>query len=694
MGIYLSDEQGRLKKVADDLPIVTRGIDTQLNSESTNPVQNKVLYEPVSFAESERHKGKNLFDFDRILYNGKAFDKKQQIVKVHTNNYMTTTTENWLVEFADLEIGGTYHLHFETTSSEADYITFNGSLKRVDNDTTFTVTKEDLLGTVSFYTVKKTTSTVSEIIIEAGDKFTGYCPYYGKLLREGDKVSRYLKQQYLECNKNLFYTDSKRMSFTKTSYTDWFDTFDSTWLGSAEGYHSISLKNNREDNSILTVDTRGVDYGTYNAYEFRTGDLGANFSIKMYELDPDTEYTLSFYTDWVHNDITFFDIECSSVENTDFKSITFTTSSEGSYEFVNGFVCDAPNTLVMIRDIILEKGPVFTGYTYPVGRPLYALDLERYNNTITTSLENKVDKEDGKDLSTNDYTDDDKNKLDTINIDANIFAESERQKSKNLLVYPYTGEVYQYGVTFTDNGDGSFTINGKQTDTTANSYHYMETNDTFKLSAGTYTLKAFADTSITGWNVVLYDGTTYHDVSSSNITKTITFSEDKYCNVYIQVSKTSTTTFNNFVVKPILVKGNDVGDWQPYSGAIVREKQLKEAVDKRELFYDVLNNRIDITNSTLDTLQQYFDLFKSDTSKIYTCNMGAFETSKFKDLLPDIDLGNYCACYIKHYSNGLWENGRLEAFEIVAFEQFGQHFAKGYLYKNLNDKIVFTGWTK
>ena len=157
------------------------------------------------------------------------------------------------------------------------------------------------------------------------------------------------------------------------------------------------------------------------------------------------------------------------------------------------------------------------------------------------------------------------------------FAESERQKSKNLLVYPYTGEVYQHGVTFTDNGDGSFTINGKQTDTTANSYHYMETADIFKLSAGTYTLKAFADTSVTGWNLVLYDGKYYHEVSSPNITRTITLNEDKACSVYIQVPKASTTTFNNFVVKPILVKGTEVGEWQPYNGAIVHEKDIMKS---------------------------------------------------------------------------------------------------------------------
>ena len=85
MSIYLSDEQGRLKKVADDLPIVTKNIDAQLNSESTNPVQNKVITEAlnnvytkdetnyfithnigVEFAESERQKLLNKFNSSTV----------------------------------------------------------------------------------------------------------------------------------------------------------------------------------------------------------------------------------------------------------------------------------------------------------------------------------------------------------------------------------------------------------------------------------------------------------------------------------------------------------------------------------------------------------------------------------------------------------------------------------------------------
>lgn len=52
MSIYLSDENKKLKKLAGRL----NTIDNALDPASTNPVQNKTLYNPVTFAESERQK--------------------------------------------------------------------------------------------------------------------------------------------------------------------------------------------------------------------------------------------------------------------------------------------------------------------------------------------------------------------------------------------------------------------------------------------------------------------------------------------------------------------------------------------------------------------------------------------------------------------------------------------------------------
>lgn len=273
------------------------------------------------------------------------------------------------------------------------------------------------------------------------------------------------------------------------------------------------------------------------------------------------------------------------------------------------------------------------------------------------------------------------------------FAESERQKSKNLFdignIRGYIGNV----VT---------SINGNEI-TISNSTGWGQISYTVYVNPNTDYVLSVQDINVITQSVGTGKIGIYRGSDNSYITeispleRTQTFNSGAETQIRVYLTSTAWGVEGSGKAKYTgiqIEEGTVATDYQPYNGTIVHEKQLKEAVDKRELFYDVLNNRIDITNSTLTTLQAYFDLFKSDTSKIYTCNIGGLETSKFKDLLPSVGLGNYCSCYIKHYSNGLWGDGRLEAFEIVAFEQFGQSFAKGYLYKNLNDKIVFTGWAK
>jgi hypothetical protein len=348
------------------------------------------------------------------------------------------------------------------------------------------------------------------------------------------------------------------------------------------------------NNAVFTVlnSTNYIEYKT-NQREFLLnghlpvvgGDV-SSFPIRI--TFGDTTYNLYSFMKGGNTPLTLGDIASSTTYNTntgysfDIRVMFIETSD------IVGFVL-SPSTLTaeQITNIIGEDGSVMATIGSD-GKVMLVLDNALQNKlmkalvTPMTAPSNfelvGIDNSNSQamvDLGDRLVVENDEINLSDETITTLDFAESERQKSKNLLVYPYTGEVYQYGVTFTDNGDGSFTINGKQTDTTANSYHYMETTDTFKLSAGTYTLKAFADTSVTGWNLVLYDGKYYHEVSSPNITKTITLNEDKYCRVYIQVPKASTTTFNNFVVKPILVKGTEVGDWQPYNGAIVHEKGVE-----------------------------------------------------------------------------------------------------------------------
>ena len=104
--------------------------------------------------------------------------------------------------------------------------------------------------------------------------------------------------------------------------------------------------------------------------------------------------------------------------------------------------------------------------------------LEVYTrDEINGFLAGKIDKEPGKGLSTNDFTDADKSKLGNLENydDAGIKSEAALNRStlgyqmKNLLKRTDTSET-KNGVTFTVNEDGSVTANGTATDGTASHY--------------------------------------------------------------------------------------------------------------------------------------------------------------------------------------------------------------------------------
>lgn len=175
------------------------------------------------------------------------------------------------------------------------------------------------------------------------------------------------------------------------------------------------------------------------------------------------------------------------------------------------------------------------------------------------------------------------------------FAESERQKSKNLLIYPYTGKAASPDITITENGDGSFTINGQKTVTDTNSVYFLYTFNnwtdkisSFKLSAGTYTGKLFASVNA-DIQLVLTDGSMYQNINI-NTNTTFTITNDTYFEVYLQVPKHNTSVFNNLVVYPMIVKGTDLGDYQPYNGAIVHEKQIEITIGDATLNTDVVSS--------------------------------------------------------------------------------------------------------
>lgn len=274
---------------------------------------------------------------------------------------------------------------------------------------------------------------------------------------------------------------------------------------------------------------------------------------------------------------------------------------------------------------------------------------------VNKLLENKVDKVDGKELSTNDFTNDYKlqvennttarhthnNKalLDTYTqTETNIadavakkhihnnkeildnttasyttdnalsvdFAESERQKSKNLLlVRDSSATAYDYTMTCKD---GVFTINGgngtdestfilsgtggvKHAPTKYYESIILDDTNSIKLSAGTYTISATIPSGLMG---IIYGdlGTTSQSGASSlslNTNRTLTFTKTTYVCIYRYLTGSAMTNVSLGSLQ--IEEGSVATDYQPYNGAIVHEKEIAD-VEHIETIYNIREKNI------------------------------------------------------------------------------------------------------
>lgn len=139
---------------------------------------------------------------------------------------------------------------------------------------------------------------------------------------------------------------------------------------------------------------------------------------------------------------------------------------------------------------------------------------------------------------------------------------------KNIVPFPYNGGGNRNGITFTLNSDTSVTVNGKNNGNGNSSYNvYYKNPSTMTLPAGKY---YFIPPSNTNIMYVIYTGSNYYDLDASN-GYSVTFSSDTPIQqIYIQVRKGNTTTFNNVKVYPMLttLSGQTESDFEPYVGGI------------------------------------------------------------------------------------------------------------------------------
>lgn len=148
----------------------------------------------------------------------------------------------------------------------------------------------------------------------------------------------------------------------------------------------------------------------------------------------------------------------------------------------------------------------------------------------------------------------------TLSIDGK--SEQETTEGYQLLPYPYEETTKTVnGITFTDNGDGTVTVNGTSTSTATFRLYGYSTN--LKEIPGNYISGGTSDIFV---RVVTYDNGQYHVLANST-GNADEIDKSTYQNGYIEIAISPNTTLNNQLIKPLLSNITDA-TFEKYTGGL------------------------------------------------------------------------------------------------------------------------------
>lgn len=145
--------------------------------------------------------------------------------------------------------------------------------------------------------------------------------------------------------------------------------------------------------------------------------------------------------------------------------------------------------------------------------------------------------------------------------DIDLTTISVSRYGKNLVPYPYSDTTKTInGITFTDNGDGTITVNG-----TATSLVDFVLCDNFLVKKGMHIsgFPEIVDSNSTTGEVQVYLSSQYYLTTSKNYTKTIAV-EDFPSAAAIKLRIRSGYTADNLTIKPQIEFGTIATEYEPY----------------------------------------------------------------------------------------------------------------------------------
>ena len=243
---------------------------------------------------------------------------------------------------------------------------------------------------------------------------------------------------------------------------------------------------------------------------------------------------------------------------------SFDTLKEIS-DWISGHENDASAMNSAIKDNKIAITALQTDKANKTEIPTKVSELENDSSYLTEhqDISNLVVKEEGKGLSSNDYTSEEKTKLGGVGT----------SQGRNLIPYPLTNRITN-GITYTVQSDGSVLANG--TASAENNAYYNFAYKTLKLGDTSYTLSC--EGLPKSVYVYVYDetiGKAVANVSDTPVAKTFVGDSTHTYSLSINVGK-GTPVFN-LAIKPILEMGTIAHAYEPISESNVN---LKDAINK------------------------------------------------------------------------------------------------------------------
>jgi hypothetical protein len=200
----------------------------------------------------------------------------------------------------------------------------------------------------------------------------------------------------------------------------------------------------------------------------------------------------------------------------------------------------------------------------------YNKDLSKAFDELKDEQDTKIEK--SKLLFTNALKDEASGEIISVNDVSPIEHEMKvKASSKNLIPYPYfNANLIINGVSVTDNGDGSLTLNGTST---GNVNIYLTDNNTFFLPPGTY----YGSLGISNTNILFCIGGGNSELTDMTTIDNKVFTMTTYGTIgRCMIQGKSGVTYDNVTIYPQIEKGTVATEYTPYVADVSGAKLLKQ----------------------------------------------------------------------------------------------------------------------